>query len=94
MFKLWGKVYKDNSIIRNTVVSTQDDERTMDALTNSCMDELCNILDVQHPMWLGDNKKEYPVYGRTSFNQNHFIEEIDFDHLEIEVISEDSQGLS
>lgn len=86
MFRLWGKVYKDDSIIKNTVIHMDEGGHSTDTLTNNCMDQLCDTLDLQHPMWLNDNKKEYPVYGRTSFNQNHFIEDIDFDHLEIEII--------
>ncbi len=90
MFRLWGKVYKDDSIIKDTVVGMDDQNLSTDTLTYSCMDKLCDIFDIQHPMWLKDNHKEYPVYRRTVFKQDHFIEEIDFDHLEIEIIEDEN----
>ncbi|QUI20966.1 hypothetical protein HZI73_01045 [Vallitalea pronyensis] len=93
MFKLWGKVYKENRMIKDTVVRMDEQNLSRDLLTNTCMDKLCDIFDIQHPMWLKDNDKEYPVYGRTTFKQDHFIEEIDFDLFEIEIIEdEDSKN--
>jgi hypothetical protein len=91
MFRLWGKVYKNNKIIKDTIIELHNDDISKDDLTNNCLDKICYEFDLQHPMWLNDNQKDYPVYGKTSFNQDHFIEQIDFDYLEIEIIPDEKQ---
>lgn len=90
MFRLWGKIYKNNKIVRDTVINMEEN-KSREHLTALCLDQICVDFDLQHPMWLNDNKKDYPAYGRTSFNQDHFIEQIDFDYLEIEIIDDEDK---
>ncbi len=91
MFRLWGKIYKNNKIIKDTVITMDEDNKSRELLTEVCLDKICVTFDLQHPMWLNDNHKDYPAYGRTSFNQDHFIEQIDFDYLEIEIIEDEKK---
>ncbi|QUI20980.1 hypothetical protein HZI73_01120 [Vallitalea pronyensis] len=91
MFRLWGKLYKHNKIIRDTVINMDESNQTKDQLTEICLDKICETFDLQHPMWLNDNHKDYPAYGRTAFKQDHFIEQIDFDYLEIEIIEDEKK---
>jgi hypothetical protein len=86
MFRLWGKVYKSNQIIKDIVIENEDTSLSKEALTNDCLEKICYKFDLQKPMWLNDNLKDYPKYGKTAFKQDHFIEQIDFDYLEIEII--------
>ncbi len=91
MFRLWGKIYKNNKIIKDTVINVDEDNQSREQLTEFCLDKICVAFDLQHPIWLNDNHKDYPAYGRTSFKEDHFIEQIDFDYLEIEIIEDEKK---
>ncbi len=88
MFRLWGKIWKSNHMIRDCVVEdAREATRTtkvLDALT-----ALANELDLPVPIWLDANIREFQRISRTRFRQDSFIETIPFDYLEIQVIEED-----
>jgi hypothetical protein len=87
MFRLWGKIFTDNHLMRDEVVEDEtDDTRThkvMHALTRLCRD-----FDLAEPIWLNANVSEFRKRAKTRFRQENFVEEIDFDYLEIHVIEE------
>ena len=58
MFRLWGKIWKDNHMLQDTVV--------------------CD-----------DSVKDFKKHDKARFYQDNFIEQIEFDYLEIQVIEED-----
>ena len=39
-------------------------------------------------MWLDAAVREFQLHSKVRFTQDHFIESIDFDYLEIQVIEE------
>jgi len=41
------------------------------------------------PIWLDRNVDEFKRHAKTRFYQDNFVEEIEFDFLEIHVIEED-----
>ena len=41
------------------------------------------------PLWLDKNISEFKKSSKTRFTKDNFVDEIDFDYLEIEVIEED-----
>lgn len=88
MFRLWGKMIKDNRTLRDAVIENgAHDTRThkvFDALT-----QLCDRFDLSKPIWLDKNVAEFQRHKKTRFAQDHFIETIDFDFLEIQVLEED-----
>ena len=53
------------------------------------MDEICQHFDLAKPIWLDQNYDELNKFGKTSFRQDHFIEIIPFQELEIEIIEMD-----
>lgn len=83
MLKIWGKVMKNNKIIRDEVI-TADIEGDYQQNLKVCITELCNKLDISKPYWLPTNLDEYNKRNKTIFNQHNFIEEIDFDKFVIE----------
>ena len=86
MLRIWGKIYKNNKLINDTVI--ENNSKTMDFTTkiDMVMEELCLYFDLQKPLWLNENLKDLNRFSRTVFTQSHFIEEINFDYLEIEII--------
>lgn len=88
MFRLWAKIFKDNRMQRDTVIcNSEDDTRTHKVL--KAVDEVCYEFDLGKPIWLDATVAEFKRHAKARFNQDNFIEAIDFDYLEIHVIEED-----
>lgn len=86
--KIWGKIIKRTKIVKDEVVEINIDGSYQENL-KACITELCSILDIPRPYWLPPNVKEYNIRRKTSFNSNHFIEEIDFDKFVIQELEEE-----
>lgn len=88
MFRLWGKVFQDNHILRDTVIENDTpDTRTHKIF--SALEEICYQFDLGKPIWLESNVTEFKRHKKTRFSQDNFVESIDFDYLEIHIIEED-----
>lgn len=85
MLKLWGKVIKNNKIIKDEVV-TADLGGTYQENLKACLTDMCYNLDISKPYWLPYNLEEYNKRSKTTFTRHNFIEEIDFDKFVIEEI--------
>ena len=88
MFRLWGKIFKDNHLLQDKVVC-DDTEDTRTHKIFPALDELCYAFDPEKPIWLDSNISEFKKVSKTRFRQDSFIETIEFDYLEIQVIEED-----
>lgn len=53
------------------------------------LDEVCYAFDLSRPIWLNTNIDEFKRNDKTRFRRDNFIDDIDFDFLEIHVIEED-----
>jgi len=53
------------------------------------LDEICLSFDLGRPIWLDKTVKEFQRHRKARFTQDNFMETIDFDYLEIQVIEED-----
>ncbi|TDT60925.1 hypothetical protein EDD71_11043 [Fonticella tunisiensis] len=87
MIRLWGKIIKDNKIMEQQEYTCSEEMNYQQQLKR-CITEICYKLDIQKPYWLPKNLEEYNKYKKTSFYQDNFIEEIDFDRFEIIVLEE------
>ncbi len=88
MFRLWAKVWKDNRMLRDTVICDDSDKRRTQKVFEA-LDQISAEFDLAKPIWLDKTIKEFQMHSRTRFYQDNFMEEIDFDYLEIQVIEED-----
>ena len=86
MFRLWGRMFRDTHMIKDIVVERDDDTRTHRVLR--AVDEICRAWDLGRPVWLDANIADFKKRSKTRFTQDNFIEQIDFDRLEIQVIEE------
>lgn len=87
MFRLWGKIFKDNRMIKDlTICNDTTDTRTHKVFDS--LNKMCDLWDLSKPIWLDTNISEFQKSAKTRFCQDHFIETIDFDYLEIHVIEE------
>ena len=88
MFRLWGKIFKNNKLLRDLTVENPSDE-TRTHKVFSAVSYLCLEFDLPNPIWLKGNVSEFKRLSRTRFSQDSFMEPVDFDYLEIQVIEED-----
>lgn len=87
MFRLWGKIWKDNRMLRDTVaVEDNDDTRTHKVFHG--LEQICYEFDLGKPIWLDTAVSEFKRHSKARFYQDSFIEEIEFDYLEIQVLEE------
>jgi len=87
MLRIWIKEIKNNHLIKDvTIEDDSDDTRTHKVL--NCLAKACNELDIMQPIWLDSNIRDFKKYARTRFIQDSFMEEIDFDYLDFQVIEE------
>ena len=88
MFRLWGKIWKDNHLLKDiTIEDDSTDTRTHKIF--HALDEICLEFDLGKPIWLEKNIEEFKRHAKARFYQDSFIEQIEFDFLEIQVIEED-----
>lgn len=86
--RIWGKIWKANRLVRDSVYEdNRADTRTHKIF--AAIDEFCREFDLSKPIWLDANVSEFQRHSRTRFRQDNFIDSIDFDYLEIQVIEED-----
>lgn len=88
MFRLWGKVWKDNHLLMDKVIC-DDTDTTRTKKIFGGLNTLCYEFDLEKPIWLDSNISEFQKVSKTRFYQDNFIETIEFDYLEIQVIEED-----
>ena len=90
MFRLWGKEFKDNRMIKDTTICDDSDDTRTHKIFNA-LDEICYDFDLENPIWLESNISDFKRHSKTRFRQDSFIEHIEFDYLEIQVIEEDNE---
>lgn len=90
MFRMWCKLFDDtNHLIKDTVIINDDatlnrTRKVFDAIRSACIE-----FDLCEPIWLNSNIDLFRRLSKVSFNQDNFIEEINFAYMEIQVIEED-----
>jgi len=88
MFRIWGKIWKDNHLLRDYVYEdSTDDTRTHKVFAG--IEKMTYEFDLPKPIWLEKNINEFKRSSCTRFNKDSFIEEIDFDYFEVLIIEED-----
>ena len=87
MFRLWGKLVKDNRIIESETINRPEEDTRTHKIFNS-IEELCKIWDLGNPIWLESTIADFKKHAKARFYQDNFIEEIDFDYMEIQINEE------
>lgn len=88
MFRLWAKEWKDNRMIRDITIE-DDSEDTRTHKVFRAIEKACYEFDLAVPIWLETNISEFRRHGKTRFTSDSFVEQIEFDSLEVHVIEED-----
>lgn len=86
--RIWFKIYDNTRILSQlTVDNYENDTRTHKIF--AALEEACVKMDLGKPIWLDKNVAEFQKHRKTRFHQDNFVEEIEFDYLEMEIIEED-----
>ncbi len=88
MFRLWAKVFKDNRMLKDTCIRDAGSDTRTHKIFHA-LEEICYEFDLGKPIWLDKTIAEFKRHDKARFTQDNFIEHIDFDYLEIQVIEED-----
>ena len=88
MFRLWAKIIKDNHLLKDTVIC-DDSEDTRTHKVFHAIEEACYEFDLGTPIWLDSTISEFKRHDKARFTADNFIESIEFDYMEIQIIEED-----
>lgn len=88
MFRLWAKIWKENRMIKDMLVCDESCLRRTQKVF-AALDRVAYEFDLGKPIWLDKTVREFQQHNRARFYQDNFIESIEFDYLEIQVIEED-----
>lgn len=79
---------KDNHTLKELMVENYDsDTRTHKVF--GAVDNMCREFDLACPIWLQGNISDFKKSGHTRFRQDSFLEEADFDYIDMLVLEED-----
>jgi len=87
--RIWVKVFDDNTHMLASETIEDYGEETRTHKVFNALEEACYRLDLGKPIWLDSNVEEFKRLAKTRFYQDNFVEEIEFEYLELHVIEED-----
>ena len=82
-----GKEFKENRLLRDTVICDETTDTRTHKIFNA-LDAICYEFDLSKPIWLDTTIADFKRHAKARFYQDNFVDSIDFDYLEIEVIEE------
>ena len=86
--RIWFKLWKENHLLKDIVIENNEDDTRTHKIVQA-IDAVCYEFDLSKPIWLDATIAEFKRHDKARFYQDHFVEEVPFDYLEIEVIEED-----
>ena len=85
--RIWFKLWKDNHLLKDTVITDNSTETRTHKIFQA-LEQVCYDFDLSKPLWLDATVSEFKRHAKARFSQDNFVEDIDFDFLEIHVIEE------
>ena len=88
MFRLWARTFKDNRMLQDTCIEDRREDTRTHKIFHA-LEEVCRQFDLSVPIWLDKTISEFKRHSKVRFTSDNFIDGIDFDYLEIQIIEED-----
>ena len=86
--RIWFKIWENTHLIKTeTIEDYENDTRTHKVF--KALEEACLRLDLSQPIWFDSNIAEFKRRATTRFGKDNFVEEINFDYLEMQILEED-----
>jgi hypothetical protein len=89
MFRLWGIIMSGTHRIQDMVVCDDSDSNRTKKVFDA-IEKICYAFDLSQPIWLDSNIADFKKHAKVRFRKENFIDAIEFDYLEIQVIEEDA----
>lgn len=86
--KIWFKLWKDTRLMQSETVEIEDEDTRTHKIFRA-LEEACLRFDLGKPIWLESNVAEFQRHAKTRFSKDNFVEEIEFDYMEMQVLEED-----
>ena len=86
--RIWFKMIQDNHLLKDTTITDESAETRTHKIFNA-LDEVCYEFDLGKPIWLDVTVNDFKRHSKARFGQDNFMETIEFDYLEIQIIEED-----
>ena len=87
--RIWAKIFSDNHLLLDLVIVKEDRQTTRTKKIFQALEEACMAFDLSIPIWLDANIAEFKRHAKTRFRQDSFVDSIEFDFLELQIIEED-----
>ena len=65
MFRMWGKLWKDNRMLRDTVVEEESEDTRTHKIFRA-LEEICYEFDLGKPIWLDSTIQEFKRRSKAS----------------------------
>ena len=88
MFRLWARTFQDNHMLQDTCICDDSNDTRTHKIFRA-LEQVCYQFDLSQPIWMDKNVAEFKRHPKVRFTQDNFVETIDFDYLEIQIIEED-----
>ena len=86
--RIWFREFKDTHMLTDMVVEDYSDHNRTKKIFDA-IEKACGEFDLSVPIWLDSNISEFKRHSRVKFYPDNFMEEIEFDFLDVQVIEED-----
>ena len=64
MFRMWGKLIKDNHLLKDTIIERCSDSLSRTQMVFDALETICYELDLSKPLWLDANVRELSAITR------------------------------
>ena len=88
MFRLWARTFKDTHMLQDTCIADDSNDTRTHKIFRA-LEEVCYQFDLGKPIWLDKTVTEFKRHRKARFTQDNFVDNMEFDFLEIHVIEED-----
>ena len=85
---IWFTKWEKGHRVGETTI-TDDSTETRTHKIFSALDEACRRFDLSRPIWLDVTVEDFKRDAKARFYAESFIDDVDFDYLEMRVIEED-----
>ena len=82
-------VSKDNHLLQDITICDAATDKNRTRKVFDAIEEMCYTFDLSKPIWLESNIQDFQRRDKTRFTKDSFIDEINFDYLEIQMLEED-----
>lgn len=86
--RLWGIIRRNQKTTAQAVSDTQHQGDWNEKDLHGALETLCLELDLSRPVVLFKHAQEMNKFGRTVFKSPDFIEWVDFDSFEVELLDD------